>query len=287
VARISAPGETSKLIDHASAAALVPDGAVLAVGGLMMSGAPMSFCRELVCAGSSDLELVVMTGGMNVDWLLAAGCVRRVLTAIVSFEGFGLAPSFRRAVERQEVEVEDWSELTMLRSLEAATAGVPFMPTRAGVGTDVPVYLPHRLWEMVDERSGRVFMACGALAPDIAVVHVHDADELGNARVNPKLTWIDGELIKASRTVIVTAERIVDTEVFRAAPERTSYPGYAVDHVVHAPRGAWPTAMAPDYDYDGDFYREYQAAAKDPIAFTAFFEQSVAPLSEHAPARSA
>jgi len=194
---------------------------------------------------------------MNVDWLVAGGCVRRVLTAIVSFEGFGLAPSFRRAAQDGTIEVEDWSELTMLCALQAATAGVPFMPTRAGLGTDVPTHLPHRMWEALDERSGQRYVACAPLAPDLTVVHVHEADRLGNARVLPKQIWLDGELAKASRRVIVTAERIVDTDVFRAAPELTSYPGYLVDHVVHAPRGAWPAAFAPDYRWDADYYRDY------------------------------
>ena len=266
----------SKEVDLASAADLVDDGAVLGLGGLMMTGAPNRFCRELIRAGRMDLELVVMTGGMNVDWLVAAGAVRRVLTAIVSFEGYGLAPNFRRAVERGEIAVEDWSELTMLSAWRAATMGVPFMPTRAALGTDIAAGLPERMWTSTDERSGETFTACAPLAPDVSVIHVHEADVLGNARVDPKLTWIDGELAKASRRVIVTAERIVDTDIFRAAPERTAIPGYAVDHVVHAPRGAWPSAMLPDYQHDAGFYRSYVAAAKDPGAFGALFRTLVA-----------
>jgi glutaconate CoA-transferase subunit A len=268
-------GDASKLVDLSEAASLVADGTTLALGGLVMSGAPMSFCRELIRAGRTDLELVVMTGGMNVDWLVAAGCVRRLLTAIVSFEGHGLAPSFRRAVERGDIVVEDWSELTMLSAWRAATYGVPYMPTRAVLGTDVVARLPERMWELTDERSGQTFVACAPLAPDVAVVHVHEADALGNARLQPKLTWIEAELAKASRTVIVTAERIVDTETFRAAPERTAIPGYAVDHVVHAPRGAWPTAMLPDYQHDAEYYRSYTQAARDPAAFAAFFDETV------------
>jgi len=114
------------------------------------------------------------------------------------------------------------------------------------------------------------------------VIHVHEADRLGNARMNPKLVWFDTELVKAARTVVITAERIVATDSFRAAPERTSIPGYAVDHVIEAPRGAWPTACWPEYPYDGDFYRAYQRAARDPEAFAALFAEHVAPLPERA-----
>ncbi|WP_187368892.1 CoA transferase subunit A [Baekduia soli] len=267
-----------KLVALADVAGLVPDGASVALGGFSLEGAPMAFCAELVRAGARDLELVVPVGGMNVDWLLAAGCARRVLTALVGFEGFGLAPWFRRAAEQGLVEVEDWSEHTMLSALQAAILGVPYMPTLAGLGTDLPARLPGRMWELADERSGRRFIACGPLAPDVAVVHVHEADRLGNARVLPRSVWLDGELVKAARTVIVTAERIVDTEVFRAAPERTSYPGFAVDHVVAAPGGAWPTASGPGAAPDAAFYRDYVRAARDPAAFRALFAQRVAPL---------
>ncbi len=269
-----------KLVALADAAALVPDGACLAIGGLSLNCAPMAFCRELVRAGRRDLELVSVVGGMSTDWLIAGGCVRRLIMGLTSFEGFGLAPNFRRAAESGTIEVEEWSERTLICAMQAAAAGVPFMPTRTGLGTDMPALHPDRTWEMVDERSGQRFLACAALAPDVAVVHVHEADPAGNARVNPKLIWFDSEVVKAAKTVILTAERIVSTDAFRAAPERTSYPGYAVDHVIEAPRGAWPTAAWPEYGYDGAFYQSYQRAARDPEAFAEFFAAHVGPVRD-------
>jgi glutaconate CoA-transferase subunit A len=268
-----------KLVPLEEIAELVPTRATVAIGGLSLNCAPMAFCRELVRARVRELELVAVVSGMAPDWLIAGGCLRKLVMGLTSFEGFGLAPSFRRAAQSGAVEVEEWSERTLICAFQAAAAGVPFMPTRAGLGTDMPALHPERTWEMVDERSGRRFLACAALEPDVAVVHVHEADRLGNARVNPKLVWFDAELVKAAKRVIVTAERIVDTGEFRRAPDRTSYPGYAVDHVVEAPRGAWPTACWPDYAYDADFFRRYQAAARDPEEFGAFFEEHVGPIA--------
>jgi len=268
-------GRRDKLVALDVVASLVPSGSIVAIGGLSLNCAPMAFCRELVRAHVRDLELVAVVSGMASDWLIAGGCLRKLVMGLTSFEGFGLAPNFRRAAETGAVEVEEWSERTLICAFQAAAAGVPFMPTRTGLGTDMPALHPDRTWEMMDERSGQRFLACGALKPDVAVVHVHEADRLGNARVNPKLVWFDAEAVKAADTVIVTAERIVDTADFRAAPERTSYPGYVVDHVVEAPRGAWPTAAWPEYGYDGDFFREYQQAAREPERFAAFFEQHV------------
>jgi len=108
----------------------------------MTSGVPMSFCRELVRAGASGLELIVPMGGMNVNWLVAAGCVQRVPTAIVSFEGFGQAPAFRRAGDHGEIVIEDWSELTLLCAFHAAASGVPYMPTVRGSARTCPAAFP-------------------------------------------------------------------------------------------------------------------------------------------------
>ncbi len=267
-----------KVVDLSAAASLVPDGSSLAIGGLSLNCAPMAFCRELVRASVRDLELIAAVGGMSTDWLIAGGCVRKLVMALTSFEGFGLAPSFRRAAETGAIEVEEWSERTLICAFQAAAAGVPFMPTRSGLGTDMVALHPDRTWEMVDDRSGQRFLACAAVKPDVAVVHVHEADRAGNARVNPKLVWFDSELVKAADKVIVTAERIIDTDEFRAAPERTSYPGYVVDHVIQAPRGAWPTASWPEYGYDAEFFSSYQQAARDPVQFAAFFAEHVGPL---------
>lgn len=257
------------------AAELVADGTLLAVGGLSLNCTPMAFCRELVRASRRDLELVAVVSGMSTDWLIAAGCVRKLIMGLTSFEGFGLAPHFRLAAQRGTIEVQEFSEHTLICALQAATAGVPFMPTRAGLGTDMPALHPDRTWEMVDERSGQRFLACAALRPQVAVIHVHEADRFGNARMHPKLVWFDTELVKAAERVIVTAERIVDNAEFRAAPERTAIPGYAVDHVIEAPRGAWPTACWPEYPYDGAFFADYQRAARDPETFAAFFAEHV------------
>lgn len=275
-----------KIVPLADAASLVDDGTLLALGGLSLNCAPMAFCRELIRARRRELDVVAVVSGMSSDWLIAAGCVRKLIMGLTSFEGFGLAPNFRRAAETGSIEVQEYSEHTLICALQAAAAGVPFMPTRAGLGTDMPALHPDTTWEMVDERSGQRFLACAALRPDVAVIHVHEADPLGNARMNPKLVWFDTELVKAARVVVITAERIVETESFRAAPERTSIPGYAVDHVIEAPRGAWPTACWPEYRYDGDFYRAYQRAARDAEAFAAFFAEHVAPLPQHTPAPS-
>jgi glutaconate CoA-transferase, subunit A len=263
----------SKLCSMERAAELVADGSTLALGGLLMSAAPMEFVRAVARRGARDLEVVAIVAGLSVEWLVAAGCVRRVVTGLVSLEGFGLAPAFRRAAETGAIEVEEWSEHTLICALQAGAAGLPFVPTKAGLGTDMPGLHPDRTWVVEDERG--TFLACGPIRPDVAVVHVHEADEAGNARVDPKLVWMDAELVKAARRVVVTAERVGGTAGFRAEPHRTTYPGYAVDYVVEAPLGAYPTASYPRHGYDGAFVRAYLEAARDPARFGRFMRERV------------
>ena len=270
-------GPVSKQISLAEAAASIPDGATVALGGLSMNSAPMAFVRELVRAGKRDLTVVAIVAGMCVDWLVAAGCASRVLAGLVSFEGFGLAPHFRHGAESGKVAMEEYSEHLLICRLQAQARRLPFMPTVAGLGTDVPGLhsASGALRVETDAATGRPYVACTPLAVDVAVVHVHEADVAGNARVNPKLIWMDSELVNAADRTIVTAERVVETASFTAEPHRTTYPRFMVDSVCEAPRGAFPTSFFPDYGHHGGFYEDYLAACSSPADFSAFFEQRV------------
>ena len=271
-------GPVSKQASLADAAASVPDGATVALGGLSMNSAPMAFVRELVRAGKRDLTVVAIVAGMSVDWLVAAGCVSRVLAGLVSFEGSGLAPNFRHATQSGKVAMEEYSEHLLICRLQAQARRLPFMPTVAGLGTDVPALheTSGTLRVETDTVTGRSYVACTPLAVDVAVVHVHEADVVGNARVNPKLIWMDSEIVNAADRTVVTAERIVDTASFAAEPHRTSYPRFMVDAVCEAPRGAYPTSCFPDYGHDGRFFEDYLAACGSPADFEDFFERRVA-----------
>ena len=263
------------------AAALIPDGATLGVGGLSMNGAPMAFVRELVRRQVRDLTLVALVSSLAVDWLVAAGCVRKVITGLVSFEGFGLAPHFRRAAEAGDIEVEEYSEHLLICRLQAAAHRLPFVPTKAGIGTDVLDLHPDTTRLEVDPVTGEQYVACTPLPLDFGVVHAHEADRLGNARVDPKLIWMDSEIIRAADTSFVTVERIAAHETFTAAPERTTYPRFVVDNVIAVPWGAFPTSLFPEYQHHGPFYEEYLAATKEPEAWSQFFKQRIeAPVTQ-------
>jgi len=271
-----------KKLNIEAAAALVPDGSTIALGGLSMNSSPMALVRELIRQEKRDLTVVAIVNGLAVDWLAAAGCVRRVLTGLVSFEGMGLAPNFRHAVESGMLAVEEYSEYLLIARLRAAATNLPFMPTKAGLGTDVLALHPDTTRLETDPVTGEAYVACTPLPVDIAIVHAHAADGFGNVRVDPKLVWMDNEIVNAAGTTIVTVEKIIPHREFVAEPHRTTYPRFIVDAVVEVPWGAYPTSCFPRYTHDKEFFAAYSTAARAPAQFQQYFSEQVLGPETHA-----
>jgi glutaconate CoA-transferase subunit A len=235
----------------------------------------MAMVRELIRQGRRDLGLVVLVGGMAVDWLAAAGVIDRLIGAAVSMEQFGLCQRYRKAVERGEVRVEELSETALNARLGAGARNLPFLPTRGLIGTDL-IATNDNLTMLDDPFGGPPVVACRALVPDVALVHAHRADADGNVAVDPTILWPDiGIMPAAARRVIVTVEEVVDGEVLRRHPERTLLPGFTVDAVVEVPYGAHPTSFSPAYGYDSRLHVEWAKASRDDDATTAFLDRYV------------
>jgi glutaconate CoA-transferase subunit A len=271
-----------KVMNIEQVAALVPDGCTLAIGGLSMNSSPMALVRELIRQHKKDLNVIAIVNGMAVDWLVAAGCVRRVISGLISFEGMGLAPNFRRAVESGTVILEEYSEYLLIARLRAAATHLPFIPTKAGLGTDVIGLHPETTRLETDPVSGEAYVACTPLAVDIALVHAHAADEQGNVRVDPKLLWMDNEIVNAADKTLVTVERIIPHGDFVAEPHRTTWPRFITTAVAEVPWGAYPTSCFPKYTHDKTFFADYSKAARGPDSFRAFFDQRLAGPVTHA-----
>lgn len=255
------PG-ASKLVSLAEAAATVPDGATLGVGGVMDQMVPVAFLLALADRGARDLHAVTVAAGLSVDLLVGAGAASQASCAIVSFEDLGTSKLFRRRVEAGALRFHEHSELTMLSRLTAAMNGLPFLPTRAALGTDI--LATEGLMEFECPFTGAPLVACATLTPDVSVVHAHAADAAGNVRLDGKHIWHDLVIAKAARRLIVTVEEVVPAAAIRAEPERTVLPAFAVDAVVEAPRGAWPTTCRPRYEADADALRAWvEASAED------------------------
>ena len=261
---------------------LINDGDVVALQNMATQAAPMALVRELIRQQKKDLALVVLVGGMAVDWLAACGVINRLIGAAVTMEQFGLCQQYRRAVEAGRIRVEEISESVLNARLGAGARNLPFLPTRGAIGTDLIAQNPDNMKMIDDPFGGFPVVACRALVPDVALVHAHRADCFGNVQYEPTILWPDiGIMPKAAKHVIVTAEEIVDTEVLRRNPDRTVLPGFIVDAVVEVPYGAHPTSFFPNYGYDSRFHRDWIMAAQDNDQAIAFIDTFVrAPESQ-------
>ena len=248
----------SKVVSMAEAAALVPDDAVVGVGGVMEQMVPVAFLLGLVRRRARGLHCVTVAAGLSVDLLVAGRCAAEVSCAIVSFEDLGTSRLFRRRVEGGELAFNE------------------HLPTRAALGTDIPRANPGVMKVVDCPFTGKPLVACAALAPDVSVIHVHRVDASGNAQLDSKHIWHDLVIARAARRVIVSAEELVDEEVVRGSPERTVLPAFVVDAVVVAPRGAAPTMCPGRYDSDKAELRSWLEASESDEAITEFLADWVA-----------
>jgi glutaconate CoA-transferase subunit A len=243
----------SKLLSLDQAVNLVSSGSTIGLGGMTLYRRPVGFVRALLRTSVADLTLVSLTCGFESDLLVGARRVRRVRTCYFGLESFGLAPMFTRHASAGELEIMEETEASLAFGLRATLAGVGFMPSQAWLGTDLFKVRPD-VKIVEDPYSDREYTAFPAVRADVAVIHAQVADHAGNARVIGNLA-LDRELGLASQLVVITAERVVEK---LEGPLELA--GAAVEHVVEAPGGAWPTSCYPNYPFDGDELLDYVEA---------------------------
>lgn len=253
-----------RLVDLDYAAELVEPGSTVTISGMTFVRNPVALVAGLVRRGVRDLCVVDREPGFALDVMAAAGLLRCVRAAMASFELYGLAPTVRRLAESGEIEyIEDVCG-AVIAGLRAGAQGVPFMPARGLLGSQI-LELHEKRWgtwrRIRDPWTGEELVAVRAIEPDYALIHVHVSDPYGNAVIEgPRFE--DELKIRAARRVIISAERIVDTEELRGFKHQLSATSIHVEAVVHAPRGAWPTAMPGLYRADYDAIRGYVEAAR-------------------------
>jgi glutaconate CoA-transferase subunit A len=265
-----------KLTTIEEAVSKINDGDVVALQTMATVASPMALVREMIRQQKKKLGLVVLVGGIPVDWLAATGVINRLIGAAVTMEQFGLCQQYRQAVEQGRIRVEEISESVLNARLGAGARNLPFLPTRGAIGTDLMQENPDNMKLLDDPFGGLPVIACRALVPDVALIHAHRADRFGNIQYEPTALWPDlGIMPKAAKQVIVSVEEIVDTEVLRRNPDRTVLPGFMVDAVVEVPYGAHPTSFYPNYGYDSAFHREWTSVSRDNEKTTEFIERYV------------
>ncbi|UCF90795.1 MAG: CoA transferase subunit A [Desulfobacterales bacterium] len=280
-------------------ARFVFDGAHISIGGFTINRNPMAAVYEIIRQRIKNLHLYAHSNGQGVDELVGAGCVAKVE---IAYGGSGrFAPTcicFRQAVENQKIAVEDYSNYQMTLRFLAGAMGVPFLPTRSSLGTDIiekwgfpasmrradPQIPDHKLLVMDNPfgawgQTTKVVLV-PAIQTDITILHAQKADANGTARIEG-LTFADVEQAKSARHVIVTCEDLVEPNALRACPDRNQIPGLIVDAVVHVPFGAYPTACYRYYDYDPVYLKDYSQSARDDLQHQAYLERWIYGLQDH------
>lgn len=285
-----------KIIDLAEAAALVPDGATISFGGFTTQRHPMAFIYELIRLKRRNLYLFGHSPGGDWDILIGAGCVKRVELAYEADEAFNtVGCRWRLAVQRGDIEWEDYSNFAMVARFTAGAMGIPFMPIRSLLGSDVltrpalsaeqraadPRTSPRKLHVMESpfQANDRVVLV-PAIHTDFAVLHVQKATPSGTIRIEGQ-TFADVQQALCAETVFIIAEEIVAEEVLRQEPERNPLPYFVVDYVCHVPFGAHPYAVFNYYDYDPIQLKLYHDSARDEAAFQQYLEKFVMGVKNH------
>ena len=245
-----------KLCSIREAAASVPDGAMIAMGGNTLNRAPMEAVLELIRQRKQHLRLIKTAGGLDVDLLALGGCLDSVDAGFISLETeYGLAQHYRRAVQEGRITANEHACYTVISALRAGAYGIPFMPVRGLQISDLRKVNDY-FADVADPFSGEKLAAVKALRPDVTVIHVQKADASGNAFIEgPK--YDDVLMTRAAKRVILTAETIVDDNWFSRNEIKADVPHFMVTHVVRARLGAFPGSCFGAYAPDDRTIRKY------------------------------
>ncbi len=257
-----------KTMTEAEAVAELSSGMTVGIGGWGSRRKPMSVVREILRSDVTDLT-VVAYGGPDVGLLCRAGKVRKVISGFVSLDSIPLEPNYRLARQNGTIEAAEWDEGMLLLGLQAAAWRVPFLPTRAGLGSDIPAVMPDLATvrsPYPEPSSGEheELLAVPALQLDAAFVHQNRADRSGNALWLGEDPFMDDLFVRAAERAFVSCEQIVATEDLAGLADITHLRISRLDvtGVIEAPGGAHFTECPPDYGRDEAFQKRYASSAK-------------------------
>jgi glutaconate CoA-transferase subunit A len=236
-----------KVVSLEEAAELVKDGETVGIGGSTLSRTPMAMIWALIRARRKQLTCARSITSSEGDWLLASGACDHVITSWFS-QGivWGISKVMRHHVESGKARFDEWSHMSVGMRFKAGAMGIPFLPVRSMLGSDVLKQRPEAR-EIDCPFTGDKLLLLPALNPDVALIHVQRCDQYGNAQMDG-LQFMDIDLAMAANRVILTTERIVSNEQIRRAPDHTKIPFFAVEAVVEVPFGCAPHECGGIYE---------------------------------------
>jgi len=278
---------------------LVKDGSHISIGGFTINRNPMAAVYELIRQKKRDLHLYAHSNGQGVDELVGAGVLSKLE---IAYGGSGrFAPTcirFKKAVQEGTIAVEDYSNFQMTLRFLAGALGVPFLPTRSGMGSDIMARwgfsletrssdpkLPDKKSVVMDNPFGNwaettKVVLVPAIRPDVTIIHAQKAAIDGTVRISG-LTFADVEQAKAAEHVIVTCEEVTGPDDLRDNADLNTLPPFCVDAVCHVPFGAYPTACYGYYDYDPKYLKAYAGFAREEDAFGGYMETYIFGAENH------
>lgn len=265
----------NKELSAKDAIAQLRDGMTLGIGGWGPRRKPMALVREILRSGLKDLT-VVSYGGPDVGMLCAAGKVKKLIFAFATLDAIPLEPYYRIARQSGAIEVMELDEGMFEWGLRAAGMRMSFLPTRVGLATDV-LKNNSQLKTITSPYADReVYVAMPALRLDAALLHVNEADRLGNTLLRGNDTFFDHLFARAADKCYVSTELLRDKfELDAETARQNAFERYLVSGVVEAKGGAHPTYLGPDYGWDMDHFKKYVASAQDEGGWQAYVDEFV------------
>lgn len=273
-----------KLVSLSDAVAeLIRDGDSVVIGACLEQNIPFAAVYELIRQGRRDLDLVAPISDGAADMLIGAGCCAKVTGAWAGNVSGGLGHNYRRAAEQgvpNPVVTNEYSNFSLGMALMAGAYGMPFVPVRSLLGSDIVASNPD-LRQAEDPFGSGPVVLVPPLKPAVAVLPVQRADRFGNAH-----HWgnagVAQEAALAADRVIVLAEEIVAPEVIASDPNRVLFPGFRVAAVVHEPAAVHPSPMTGCWKRDNGFFQDYHRRSRDRDGFLAWLDEWVLGVGDHA-----
>ncbi len=263
---------------------LVDDGDSVVIGACLEPHIPFAAAHEMIRREKRDLELIAPISDACADMLIGAGVVAAFTGAWVGNVSGGLGHNYRRAVEHAEprpIIVNDYSNFSLGMALLAGAHGIPYVPVRSILGSDILISNPAlRMAEDPFSEDSRPVALVPPLRPEVAILPVQRADPFGNCH-HWGSAGLAQEAALAAKRVIVLADEMVEPEVIASDPGRVLFPGYLVGAVCHVPAAVHPSPMTGRWRRDNAFFTDYHRRSRDREGFLAWLDEWVLGVADH------
>jgi glutaconate CoA-transferase, subunit A len=273
-----------KQISLHEAVRMIPNFSSVFMGGFGYTRECMSFSRELIRQKKHGMHLICAGAALYCDFLAGGGVADKIEGALTGIEPLNAGSNIRRRLDDRDLKIEDYSNLSMAMRLYGGALGVPFMPVKSVMSSDIELKSTFKkkgskLSVVECPFSGEYVTLLPAINPDFGIIQVQRVDTEGNAQIDDtETTDVDG--LKASDVKIVLAEEIVSPKTAGFNPKLTAVPGLMVDYIVHAPMGAWPTSMFNYYNMNRGHIDYYVRECKTEEGFKKYLKDWVLPDEE-------